>query len=678
MLKNLYDPSRNHSTAMVPMQFIIRTVAWMTLVVLLSNCSDKQNTPPSTATSNSASAPTSQSLQLERLKVSANAGEPNAMFELSQMYSEGKEVEINRDLAEHYLRRAVDANHPEAVYEWAQELRKKTAIVWILSGDSNEEKFADAQVSFKDAERFYLKALDLGISKAAQDLGNLYDDGLRNIAATLEIPTSRISKEYLGDTDKAIFFYEKAANLSMPRSMVAMYRLHSVPRFGKVNREVAASWFKKIESLSNARDLGEAADALYYGAYVDDSQLIVVEEFQPKSEWVKEAQPLLERAANGGDVASQVLLARIYLNGFNGHKSASLAADYLKQAASGNDVWARVMLGRLHMSGSGVYQDYSTAWKLFSEAAGIAEYDPDAWEARYLLGVLLEKGLGVQKDLVLAHAWYNIAATNGHEKAAARRAAVTSQLTAEELSEAQALAKDWTAGAALVRDGVGRSPISGSTQGVATRKVGAGTMFYVTPDGMAVTNSHVVAGCKEVRVSGNSESARVVTQDVVNDLALVKVDGLPKKYGRVASDPGRIRQGDEILVFGYPLNSLLSSSGNLTPGIVSALTGLGNNTNQIQITAPIQPGSSGSPVLDAKGSVIGVVSMKLSDSKLASATGQVGQTVNFAVNGQTLRSFLDAHQVPYSTGGWLLRWGKSKADLADNAKEWTTVVECWQ
>lgn len=117
--------------------------------------------------------------------------------------------------------------------------------------------------------------------------------------------------------------------------------------------------------------------------------------------------------------------------------------------------------------------------------------------------------------------------------------------------------------------------------------------------------------------------------------------------------------------------------GNLTPGIISALTGLGNNTSQIQITAPIQPGSSGSPVLNKKGEVVGVVSMKLSDSKMAKATGQVGQNVNFAVGGQTLKSFLDAHKVDYSKGGFM-SFDKSTADLADEAKKWTTVVECWK
>ncbi len=81
--------------------------------------------------------------------------------------------------------------------------------------------------------------------------------------------------------------------------------------------------------------------------------------------------------------------------------------------------------------------------------------------------------------------------------------------------------------------------------------------------------------------------------------------------------------------------------------------------------------------MNKKGEVVGVVSMKLSDSKMAKATGSVGQTVNFAVNGQTLRTFLDTHKVDYRSGGGFFSRDRSTADLADEARKWT-LVECWK
>lgn len=82
-------------------------------------------------------------------------------------------------------------------------------------------------------------------------------------------------------------------------------------------------------------------------------------------------------------------------------------------------------------------------------------------------------------------------------------------------------------------------------------------------------------------------------------------------------------------------------------------------------------------MLNKKGEVVGVVSMKLSDSKMAKATGSVGQNVNFAVGGQTLKSFLETHKVPFSTGGFSSR-DRSSADIADDARKFTLVVECWK
>lgn len=209
-------------------------------------------------------------------------------------------------------------------------------------------------------------------------------------------------------------------------------------------------------------------------------------------------------------------------------------------------------------------------------------------------------------------------------------------------------------------------------------KQGAGTAFAMSSEGHVLTNYHVINGCTEVKIVGREGNAKVITSDSVNDLALLQLPGKTKDFASLNSDLGKQRQGEDIIVFGYPLNWVLSSGGNLTLGTISAITGLGNNTNQLQITAPIQPGSSGSPVMDKKGNVVGMVSMKLSDSKMAKATGQVGQNVNFAVNGQTVKAFLDANKVPYKTGGGFFSREKSNADIAEEASKWTVLVECWK
>jgi S1-C subfamily serine protease len=100
-------------------------------------------------------------------------------------------------------------------------------------------------------------------------------------------------------------------------------------------------------------------------------------------------------------------------------------------------------------------------------------------------------------------------------------------------------------------------------------------------------------------------------------------------------------------VFGYPLSGALSSSGNTTLGNITALTGLNDDSREFQISAAIQPGNSGGPVLDEAGRLIGVVVGKMSDLRVVKATGQLPQNVNFAIRSSTLSNFLEAHQIAY-------------------------------
>jgi stage V sporulation protein K len=198
------------------------------------------------------------------------------------------------------------------------------------------------------------------------------------------------------------------------------------------------------------------------------------------------------------------------------------------------------------------------------------------------------------------------------------------------------------------------------------KKLSNGTGFFVTADGYVVTNAHVVEGCEDPKVvCGLAEPvwAQVVARDAANDLALLKVDFASD---HVATFRAGIRMGEEIAAFGYPLLDKLSAGGNFTVGNVSALAGIKNDSRHIQISAPIQPGNSGGPVLDQRGNVIGVVVSKLADF--------TQQNVNFAIKANALIEFLDAQGVPYSTQA--SEQPLQRVELAEHAQSIAVLILC--
>ncbi|MDQ6912827.1 MAG: trypsin-like peptidase domain-containing protein [Verrucomicrobiota bacterium] len=150
--------------------------------------------------------------------------------------------------------------------------------------------------------------------------------------------------------------------------------------------------------------------------------------------------------------------------------------------------------------------------------------------------------------------------------------------------------------------------------------IATGTGFLISADGFLVTNAHVIrAGTKAVAKMEDGRVFQVqgaVDWDAKNDVAVLRVDGkeLPhlNLQRRVSSEVG-----ERIAVVGSPLGL----EGSISDGIVSAFREDENGRRLIQITAPISQGSSGSPVLNASGEVIGVATLLLRD----------GQSLNFAV-----------------------------------------------
>ena len=179
--------------------------------------------------------------------------------------------------------------------------------------------------------------------------------------------------------------------------------------------------------------------------------------------------------------------------------------------------------------------------------------------------------------------------------------------------------------------------------------IGSGTGFFVSPEGHIVSNDHVVGICRKVasKIDGEIKYFNVIKTDEVNDLGIVKGEYKNPTYLSIKTDGAEY--GEDIVAFGYPLADALSTSVKLTRGIVSSLSGPGNNYSEIQIDAAIQPGNSGGPVLNMEGQVVGVASSGLNKLYMLEQSEYIPENVNFAVAAPTLSNFLKANGVKVDT-----------------------------
>jgi serine protease Do len=153
------------------------------------------------------------------------------------------------------------------------------------------------------------------------------------------------------------------------------------------------------------------------------------------------------------------------------------------------------------------------------------------------------------------------------------------------------------------------SPVPNAPNGLQRREIlrGEGSGFFISPDGYAVTDNHVLENAKSVQVTTDDDSvytAKVVGTDPKTDLALIKVDA-NKTFSFVKFSEQQPRVGDWVVAVGNPFGL----GGTVTAGIVSA-RGRAINANPygdyMQIDAPINRGNSGGPSFDLNGDVVGI------------------------------------------------------------------------
>ncbi|MGA8388226.1 MAG: Do family serine endopeptidase [Pseudolabrys sp.] len=176
---------------------------------------------------------------------------------------------------------------------------------------------------------------------------------------------------------------------------------------------------------------------------------------------------------------------------------------------------------------------------------------------------------------------------------------------------------------------------------------GQGSGFFISADGYAVTNNHVVEKAESVQITtddGKTHKAKVIGNDPRTDLALIKVEDGPFPYVKLSEKTPRI--GDWVLAVGNPFGL----GGTVTAGIVSARgrdIGASAYDDFIQIDAPVNKGNSGGPTFDTEGNVIGVNTAIFSPSG-----GSVG--IAFAIPSDTVSSVVAQLKDHGSvTRGWI-------------------------
>jgi S1-C subfamily serine protease len=155
-----------------------------------------------------------------------------------------------------------------------------------------------------------------------------------------------------------------------------------------------------------------------------------------------------------------------------------------------------------------------------------------------------------------------------------------------------------------------------------------GSGFFISQNGDVITNYHVIRGASSAEIKTADKKTYpityIVAEDEQNDLIRLSVN-IPSQYVYPLSLSKTIPEvGERIIVYGSPLGL----ENTVSDGIVSAIRDIPDYGRIIQITAPISPGSSGSPVLNMQGEVIGIASFQMIE----------GQNLNFAIPSERIAS----------------------------------------
>ena len=649
---------------------------------------------------------------LAGFKASAERGNANSQGMLGTMYAEGWGTPKNDRQALLWYRQSAEQGNWVAqhslveVYAFGKGIPKdmQTAYFWwwlACNDATGKQKLAErceipeSLLSLKERAAVQAEARNWKPKSAeqAREIANAALSALSNSSfGATKVPTKKPVGEVVV-RDKSVALAEREAESGDAVAQLLLGLAYENGEVGPVDHQRAAFWFQKSAEQGNYmaqmlfgqqydRGTGMPQDQQkafqwYFKAAeqgLADTQHEVGLRYTSGNGVTKDdrrAFGWFRKAAEQGDAGAQTQVGLSYFLGRGVVQDYHQAMLWTRKAADQNNAMGQVSLGEAYASGKGVPKDelQATFWLKKAATQGNAY-------AQYRLGAMYGAGAGVTKDIQQAYFWWLLSAARGNAEAVKIRDTAESLLTTEQRGAAQAAARDWKP-TSLAQANSFSATGSDSGSGL---KLAPDQPTAVKPDstgsgvrvarGAIVTNHHVVNGCSRVRVNG--VAALVRGSDARSDLALLN-STLPGLSTSLRAR--RVAVGEPVAVAGYPLRGLLSGF-NMTTGNLSSLSGIGGDTRLVQITAPVQPGNSGGPVLDSAGHLMGVIVSKLDAIKTVKLIGDIPQNVNFAINANVLRSFLDANSVEYDTASsdkTLLTTA-----IAEKAKGFTVLVECWK
>lgn len=354
----------------------------------------------------------------------------------------------------------------------------------------------------------------------------------------------------------------------------------------------------------------------------------------------------LQKSAEQGFAPAQSELGYMYEHGHGTAVNYGEALKWYRKAAEQGLPLGQNNLGAMYDQGRGVPVDRAEAARWFRKAA---EQGLPIGQRNF--GNALAQGRGVQQDYVEAYKWLRLAALQGIQPARESIREISLRMTPAEIEEARRRADEFR-----------------KSRGAPTRAAGSG--FFITEDGFFVTNYHVVRDATRIiiRTDTGNFPAQLVTADKANDVALFKANGSFKPLPLAASRD--VKLGDAVFTVGFPNIHLQGTAPKLTDGKINSLVGMEDDPRYFQVNVATQPGNSGGALINERGNVIGIITLRMTESVTYQQTGSLPQNVNFAVKSAYALALLESQPAVASK---LKHPQTSKRSFADAVKAATNA-----